>query len=108
VKILLESEAVSMLSELNTLLEKIPVWKELTKLPKRVAELEDKVRMLEQSSTVNIQEDYVRHAGLLWEKDNPLPFCPKCKELMGAFEKIAYICDPCDFQTNDVNPPVID
>ena len=35
-----------MLKELNTLLEKIPVWKELVGLPKRVQELEQKVKDL--------------------------------------------------------------
>jgi hypothetical protein len=36
---------MSMLADLNTLLEKIPVWRDLVTLPKRVAAIEARLNM---------------------------------------------------------------
>lgn len=40
---------MSLLSELNTLLEKIPLWKRLQTMPKELDELRKRVEMLESS-----------------------------------------------------------
>ncbi|MDY0307179.1 MAG: hypothetical protein RBR18_12155 [Desulfovibrionaceae bacterium] len=45
------------LSDLNELLEKIPVWKRLVALPKRVDELEERVRSLEAKLSRPLSKD---------------------------------------------------
>jgi len=96
---------MSVLSELNTLLEKIPVWKELIALPKRVTELEKRLETLEKGTETTSPDNLTKYKGLFWEKDNPLPICPSCKSQMGSFEDMQYVCNKCKFMTDFFSPP---
>lgn len=83
-----------MLKELNTLLEKIPVWKELVGLPKRVQELEQKVKDLESQLEKPIKKGvecpYCNETNTKLLKIYPHPVMPE------FMDKKSYQCNECN------------
>lgn len=93
------------LTDIATLLDKVPVWRQLKALPAKVAELEARVAALEGRHKAE-QSEFEEHRGAVFKRRakggfHKAVYCPGCASVASPFEGTQqFHCDSCQWSSS--------